>query len=133
MGNRLPNIHLINTSNQSVASNSIITKPTVLFFWTSHAESHFVASHKKVSELQIKYPEYEFIAINVNDTKINWENTLKKYKFQIGKEFHVEDFESVRKKWVITKIHRIIVLNANGTIKNGFANLFDVNFEQNLK
>jgi len=133
VGNRLPNIHLINTSNQSVASNSIITKPTVLFFWTSHAESHFVASHKKVSELQIKYPEYEFIAINVNDTKINWENTLKKYKFQIGKEFHVEDFESVRKKWVITKIHRIIVLNANGTIKNGFANLFDVNFEQNLK
>ena len=29
--------------------------------------------------------------------------------------------------------HRIIILNADGTIKNGFANLFDVNFEQNLK
>jgi hypothetical protein len=33
---------------------------------------------------------------------------------------------------VITKVHRIIILNADGTIKNGFANLFDVNFESNL-
>ena len=133
VGNTLPNINLTNTSNETVAINSIITKPTVLFFWTSHAESHFVASHKKIAELQVKYPNYEFIAVNVNDTKINWENALKKYKFQIAKEFHVEDFELVKKKWVITKIHRIIILNADGTIKNGFANLFDVNFEQNLK
>ncbi|MDP5028334.1 MAG: thioredoxin family protein [Flavobacterium sp.] len=132
VGNTLPNINLTITANETVAINSIITKPTVLFFWTSHAESHFVASHKKIAELQVKYPNYEFIAVNVNDSKINWENALKKYKFQIAKEFHVEDFELVKKKWVITKIHRIIILNADGTIKNGFANLFDVNFEQNL-
>ncbi|MBV2196350.1 MAG: hypothetical protein KUL78_07595 [Flavobacterium sp.] len=133
VGNRLPEIKLIDKSKQKVNINSIIKKPTVLFFWTSHAESHFVASHRKVNELQAKHPEYEFIAINVNDNEINWTNALKEYNFKNTKELHAVDFESIRKQWVITKIHRIIILNADGTIKNGFANLFDVNFEQHLK
>ena len=133
VGNRLPKIDLIDKSKQVIDINSYIKKPTVLFFWTSHAESHFAASHRKVTELQAKYPQYDFIAINVNDNDAKWKNALKKYNFENIQEFQAVDFESIRKKWVITKIHRIIILNADGTIKNGFANLFDVNFEQNLK
>ena len=133
VGNRLPKIELVDTVYKPLDINNVIKKPTVLFFWTSHAESHFSASHRKVMELQAKYPDYEFIAINVNDNIANWKNALKKYNFEGIKELHAVDFETIRKQWVITKIHRIIVLNADGTIKNGFANLFDVNFEQNLK
>lgn len=133
VGNRLPKIELVDNYYKKVDIYSIINKPTVLFFWTSHAESHFASSHRKVIELQAKYPEYEFIAINLNDNDANWKNAMKKYNFEGIKELHAVDFESIRKKWVITKIHRIIILNADGTIKNGFANLFDVNFEQNLK
>ncbi|MCA1965906.1 MAG: hypothetical protein LDL23_04565 [Flavobacterium sp.] len=133
VGNRLPKIELVDTVYKPIDINSVINKPTVLFFWTSHAESHFVASHRKVMELQAKYPNYEFIAINVNDNVANWKNALKKYNFESIKELHASDFEAIRKQWVITKIHRIIILNADGTIKNGFANLFDVNFEQNLE
>ena len=133
VGNRLPKIEFVNSSYQPVDINTLINKPTVLFFWTSHAESHFAASHKTVTELQSKYPNYEFIGINVNDNDANWKNALKKYNFEGIKELHAIDFETIRKQWVITKIHRIIILNADGTIKNGFANLFDVNFEQNLK
>ncbi len=133
VGNRLPTIELVNTENKPVDINTIITKPTILLFWTSHAESHFIASHKKISDLKVKYPEYDFVAVNVNDNAMNWQNSLKKYNFEGIKELHAVDFETIRKQWVITKIHRIIILNADGTIKNGFANLFDVNFEQNLK
>ena len=133
VGNRLPKIELVDTAYKPLDINTIIKKPTVLFFWTSHAESHFAASHRKVKELQTKYPDYEFIAINVNDNVTNWKNALKKYNFEGIKELHASDFETARKQWVIIKIHRIIILNADGTIKNGFANLFDVNFEQNLK
>ena len=133
VGNRLPAIELVNTENKPLDINTIITKPTILLFWTSHAESHFIASHKKISDLKVKYPEYDFVAVNVNDNAINWQNSLKKYNFEGIKELHAVDFETIRKQWVITKIHRIIILNSDGTIKNGFANLFDVNFEQNLK
>jgi hypothetical protein len=133
VGNRLPKIDLIDISKKPVEISSLINKPAVLFFWNSHAESHFAASHRKIIDLQTKFPNYEFIAVNVNDTNINWENALKKYDFEGIKELHAVDFETIRKQWVITKIHRIIILNADATIKNGFANLFDVNFEESLK
>ena len=133
VGNKLPVIKLIDSNNQAFDIRASIKKPTVLFFWTTPAESHLVTAHKKVMELKEKYPNYEFIAININDSDSKWQNALKKYNLNKIKELHSVDFEEIRKQWVITKVHRVIILNADGTIKNGFANFFDVHFEQNLE
>lgn len=133
VGNKLPKIELIDSNNQVFDLQNAIKKPTVLFFWTTPAESHIAASHKKVMDLKGKYANYDFIAININDTDSKWKNALKTHNLNAIKELHAVDFEAIREKWVITKVHRVIILNADGTIKNGFANFFDVNFEQNLK
>jgi hypothetical protein len=90
-------------------------------------------AHQKINELHKKHSNYNFIAINIDDTQPNWNDALKKYKLNSHFELHATDFEAIRNKWVITKIHRIIILNADGTIKNGFANLFDLNFENQLQ
>lgn len=132
VGNRLPNINLVDADNNPISLDKIITKPTLLYFWTTHAESHMAVAHHKIDDLKVKYPNYDFIAINIDDTQPNWNNALKKYKLNPSYELHADDFDAIRNKWVITKVHRIIILNADGTIKNGFANLFDVNFESNL-
>lgn len=133
VGNTLPKIDLVNANNELVNLKSLITKPTVLYFWTTHAESHLVIAHQKINALQEKHPNYNFIAINIDDTQPHWKDALKKYQLTSPFELHATNFEAIRNKWVITKIHRIIILNADGTIKNGFANLFDVNFDNNLK
>jgi peroxiredoxin len=132
VGNNLPKIDLVNAKNEKVNLPSLITKPTVLYFWTTHAESHMAIAHQKINVLQKQHPNYNFIAINIDDTQPNWNDALKKYQLNNHFELHATDFEAIRNKWVITKIHRIIILNADGTIKNGFANLFDVNFENQL-
>ena len=133
IGNKLPKIKLIDSNNQIFDLETSIKKPTVLYFWTTPAESHIAASHKKAKEYKTKYPNYDFIAININDADLKWKNALEKLNLNLGKELHAVDFEVIRKEWVITKVHRVIVLNADGTIKNGFANFFDVHFEENLK
>lgn len=133
VGNKLPKIKLIEENNQVFDLESSIKKPTVLFFWTTPAESHLVSAHKKALEFKKKYPNYDFIAININDADSKWRNALKKYNLNVFKEVHSTDFEEIRKQWVITKVHRVIVLNTDGTVKNGFANFFDVHFEQNLQ
>lgn len=132
VGNTLPKIDLVNAKNEKVNLPSLITKPTVLYFWTTHAESHMAIAHQKINVLQKQHPNYNFIAINIDDTQPNWNDALNKYQLNNHIELHATDFEAIRNKWVITKIHRIIILNADGTIKNGFANLFDVNFENQL-
>jgi peroxiredoxin len=133
VGNTLPKIELVNTKNEKINLTTLVSKPTVLYFWTTHAESHMAIAHQKINVLQKKYPNYHFIAINIDDTQPNWNEALKKYQLNSHFELHASDFEDIRNKWVITKIHRIIILNADGTIKNGFANLFDVNFENQLQ
>jgi hypothetical protein len=39
----------------------------------------------------------------------------------------------IKNKWAINKIHRTIILDNKGVIKNAFADIFDSQFEENLK
>lgn len=132
-GNPLPTVDFINLNGETFSSENAIKGKTVIFFWTENAESHFVTVHKKAMELKAKYPSYNFVAVNVDDNEAKWKNNLSKYKFNNVTEFRVKDFEELKQKWVITKIHRVIITNADGTINNAFVNLFDVKFVDNLK
>ena len=46
--------------------HSLINKPTVIHFWSREYKSHFKESHIKIKELKDKYPEINFISINVD-------------------------------------------------------------------
>lgn len=134
IGNQLPTIDLVNKDFEPVNLTKITNnKQTVLFFWTSQAESHLKSAHKKVNNFQKKYPNINFIAINVDDSNENWSKTCEKCDMNDITEYKSTSFAEIKKLWVITKIHRTIILNKDGSIKNGFANLFDVNFEKDLK
>lgn len=133
VGNPLPEVSLVDTNGNTVSSNTLATKNTVFFFWSENAESHLMAVHKKVLAFKTKYPNWQFVAINLNDNHADWLNILANYNFKGATELHCKDFEDLKAKWAITKIYRTIVLDKDGKIKNAFANIFDVNFEDNLK
>ena len=137
-GSIIPTIQLITPNNEIVTIKSLIkNKETIIFFWSSHAESHLKAVHQKVIELEKEFPNLNFIAVNINDTNENWIKTLKKHNLEnqipMVIQLKATDFESIKRDWVITKVHRAIILNSDGTIKNAFVNLFDMNFKNNLK
>jgi hypothetical protein len=79
-----------------------------------------------------KYPNYQYLAINL-DKDEDWKKSLTKYNFKDIKELRCVDFEDIKAKWAITKIHRTIVVNSDKSIKNAFTNIFDVKFEENLR
>jgi hypothetical protein len=131
--NPLPNATLVDLNNKIVPVKSLITKKTVLFFWTKNLESHFIAAHKRVLDFEKKYPDYDFVSICVDESQDKWKNLLKNYNFPGIREYRVENFDNLKDHWVLNKIHRTMVLNADGTINNAFVSLFDVNFESHLK
>jgi hypothetical protein len=132
-GNRLPNVVLIDKLGKSINIEDLFKSNTVIFFWTSGAKSHLEMSHKKIIELKSKYPNWNFIAINIDDTTEKWHKLLSQYTFKNTFELHALDFKDIKSKWVITKIHRAMLINKGGTIKNAFVNIFDADFENNLK
>ena len=133
VGSPLPEVNLINADNKVISSKTISKKKTVIFFWTENLVSHLVAVHKKILALKSKYPDYQFIAVNLDNNQDKWRAILSKYKFDGITELRSENFEDLKSKWAITKVHRTIVLNQYGTIRTAFTNIFDVKFEDNLK
>ncbi|WP_223845490.1 TlpA family protein disulfide reductase [Flavobacterium selenitireducens] len=132
-GSTLPEVDLVGLDGKTIASGSFTGKKTVFFCWTEKLESHFTAAHKKVMDFKMRHPEYQFVAVNVDDDPEKWAEILSQYRFPGVLETRCSDFEDVKDKWAITKIHRTIIVNADGTIRNAFANLFDVNFEKELE
>ena len=133
VGNSLPQVPLVDSNGTSVPLASLTKPNTIFFFWTQKAKSHLEAVHIKVMALKVKFPQYNFVAVNINDSEEDWKKALDKYKFKGVTELHCSDFETIKNKWAINKIHRTIVLDDEGLIKNAFTNIFDSQFEENLK
>ncbi|GGD28969.1 hypothetical protein GCM10011343_18920 [Flavobacterium orientale] len=133
VGAELPEVSLLDLNGTKISSKSILKRKSVIFFWTSNASSHITACHKKAIDFQKAYPDYQFIAINIDDNHEEWIQLLKQYKFGVVNEFRAADFDDLKSKWAINKLQRTIIIDQNGTIKNGFVNLFEVNFTNYLK
>ena len=132
VGNELPEITFVDTNKKLISSTCLAKKKTVIFFWTKNLVSHLVAAHKKIAYLKSKYPDYQFIGINLDKDQEEWNIALSKYKFDGIIELRSNDFEDIKSKWAIMKVHRAIVLNSDGKIKTAFTNIFNVDFENNL-
>jgi hypothetical protein len=132
VGNELPEITLIDKNKNLISSTCLAKKKTVIFIWTKNLVSHSIAAHKKITYLKSKYPEYQFIGINLDKNQDDWNIALSKYKFEGIIELRSNDFEDIKSKWAIMKVHRAIILNSDGKIKTAFTNIFNVDFEKNL-
>jgi peroxiredoxin len=133
VGNQLPEVNLVDKQGITISSNSIMNKKTVLFFWSKEALTHLAAAHKKVLAYKLLHPEYQYIAVNLDENQKNWIDLLANYKFDGIKEYRCANFENAKSKWAITKIHRSLILDNKGKIKDAFTNLFDIKFEDKLK
>ncbi len=132
-GNDLPHVTLIDLNGNTLNSQSVLNRKTVIFFWTENADSHLLAVHKKALDYYKSNPDYQFVAINIDEDQTKWKKVLENHRFGTINEFRAHNFEELKDKWVITKLHRTIILDETGKIHNGFVNLFDVKFGEYLK
>lgn len=132
-GNPLPNIQLLNYDEKIVDIHSLINKPTVIYFWSSNLPLLLRNSHYKANALKAKYPEVDFIAININDDDdIHWKKILQQHNFSHHSEFHFLDPNEAMKQLVINSVNKSIFVNGDGTIINPNAMLFTSEFEDEL-
>ncbi len=132
-GTKLPMVKVINSNNKTIHLSSIIKSPTVVYFWSYNSKSHFRDSHRKIKELKVKYPELNFISININNDKHNmWKRSLKQYNFPDKNEYQFVEPETAKKDLVINRIQKVMILDKNAVIADSNANMFDTYFEELL-
>jgi len=132
-GTKLPKVYVINSENRTLELSSIVTKPTIIYFWSYQKKSHFKDSHRKIYELKSKYPDLNFIAINVNNDRHDiWKRSLKQYNFPIEHEYQFIEPSTARKDLVINSINKVMIIDGNGVIADPNANMFSTRFEELL-
>lgn len=132
VGNALPKVELVDRSDKLIFSDLFANKKTVIFLWTDNLSSHMMAAHKKIMALKAKHPEYQFVGVNLDKDQMIWKSQLQKINADGIIELRSTNFEDLKANWAIMKVHRTIILDQNGKIKNAFTSLFDVNFEKEL-
>ena len=133
-GNIIPDLMLVDAEQRMVTLSSRIRKPTVLYFWSYNRNyhRHLEESHKKVKDLQSKYPEFNFIGINVNDENDKWLRHIQQHKFNADMEYRFDNARNARVSLVINDLSKTIVLDKNGKILNSHANIHRTDFESEL-
>ncbi len=133
-GYPLPAIEVINHTNETLNINTIFENPTVIYFWDNASRYHFENSHIKVKTLQEKFPNVDFISININSMHTYaWKNMILGNQFKINNEYRFADPSYAKKRLAINYIKKVLIVDSKGIILNVTADLFDPSFESLLK
>ncbi|MFK5889352.1 MAG: hypothetical protein QM486_01320 [Flavobacteriaceae bacterium] len=130
-GAKLFNFKVINTNGDKLDTAPIFkNKKTVLYFWSKNLINANNLS-RRVMYLKKRYPHLNFIGINIDNSKTTWLkspifNTLNaKNQFQLAQK-------CVMRNFVTARTPRIILLNNNAIVKNGFTVFWAENFSAEL-
>lgn len=132
-GQPIPEIRLYNKKDENIFLSTLIKKPTVIYFWTTKNKYSLVSSNKRVKELNVKYPEVHFIAINLD--AINYEKQiafLNRYDLRVHNEYRFVAPEQSKKTLAIKPINKVFLLDSKGNIVNAKGDMFNILFEKEL-
>ncbi len=133
VGNSVPSLLLVNYNNKEIELETIVNKPSVLSFWSHKYYEHFLDSHKKLKELRLKYPEVNFIIVNVDDYDLEIsKKALEKNKFPTANEFLFKTPETSKQLLAVQPITKVLILDRHKRIVNNNTNIFSVKFEEQL-
>lgn len=131
-GNTIPNIAVVNSDNVVNDLKSIIKAPTVIYFWSAKFTAQSKTLHNRAAELKSKYPEYSFIAINIDTHFKKWREIVMKRNYNTKEEFQLENITEAQKSLILKPMNKAIILDKNAVILEGKTNMFNMNFEELL-
>ncbi len=66
------------------------SKPVVVFLWSIFSTDNHRKNHKIIRDLRSKYPEVQFIGINIDaQNNFNWKRTVRKFGYDQENEFQL--------------------------------------------
>ncbi|MCF7560002.1 hypothetical protein L3X39_05075 [Sabulilitoribacter multivorans] len=132
-GSHLPDIELVNYEGEPLKINTLVNAPTSICFWSQTYYDHFRDSHKKLNELKEKYPEINFITINIDSYGLEKSKTLLlNHGFDLTDEYQFKNPKTAMDTLAIYPMTKTILIDRNKEIINSNANIFSVYFEEQL-
>ncbi|SCY14653.1 Peroxiredoxin [Nonlabens sp. Hel1_33_55] len=132
-GNPLPNFELRDINNETVMLEDKVKRLSVLYYWSIQDKNYALGVHDQVKDLQLKYPEIEFIGINIDDMDYDaWQDVIAQYDFRDSREFQIYGRSSIERELALRNSNRSMVVDRNLIIIDPNINLFYYRIETTL-
>lgn len=132
-GNTLENLAIVNFKDEKVdLDETTHNRLSVYYFWSGNQLGHLKNTRKRVNSLQKNYPRVNFVGINRDLKQSDWIRAMQAYKLDIHNQYRITNFDSVSKRLVLNSSNKAIVLNKDGTIADGFSDLYSMDLENLL-
>ena len=133
-GNPLPSLEIVSYDDKEYSLNSIITKPTIIYFWSSNSKAQYRNSHYKVNSLKKAFDYVDFVSINVNDNDDKyWKKIISNYDFSTTSEYKFKDSNKAKKILAVNYLNKAIIVDENGIILHPNVNIFKSDFSEKLE
>jgi peroxiredoxin len=132
-GNKLPDFELYTYDQNTTQLSDQVKGLSVLFYWSDKNETYALRIHKLVNGLRSKYPEINFIGINLDDPKSKtWREASSKFGFNESSEFQLVDNQSISKQLALRNENRSMLIGPELIILDPNINLFHYKIETTL-
>lgn len=98
-------------------------RKTVFYFWTANNKTHYKNMFKRVNELSISKPEFNYIGINFQTGKAEWKGIIESAGLDMKKQFRSENFEEATQKLIIYPLNKCIITD-DALIVDAFSNIY---------
>ncbi|TXD84219.1 hypothetical protein ESY86_06460 [Subsaximicrobium wynnwilliamsii] len=133
-GNKLPEIDVVDYNSNTRKLSALIKRPTVIYCWSSNFKMHYRNSHYMMRSLKARYPEMDYIAININDmNSSSWKKTLEQLEYPTENEYLFKNPNEAVQTFAIAYSHKVILVDADGILIESNANLFSPNIAESIE
>ena len=130
-GTTLKNVPIIDTKGDSIPFNEIIRKPTIIFLWSIYKSEH-KQDHELIQELRLKYPEINFVGINMDEGETAaWRIAVQKYGYNKDFEYQIGPTR-INKRFFQYYLNKLLFLDASGKVIIGDAFINSPEFESRI-
>ncbi|MFD0861894.1 TlpA family protein disulfide reductase [Sungkyunkwania multivorans] len=127
-GQKLPYVRIANAgSNITDLDKMRSDRITVYYFWSLKQKRHMKNVLRKVKKYKKQYPTVDFVGINLDGDHGAWLKGLSDYQLDGEDQLRITDYDKTSKDLVINSLNKLIVVDGQGTIVEGFANIHDLN------
>lgn len=131
-GKNLGNLPFTNIEGDTVRLQEISDKPMVTYHWSMYSKDHFYWQQNIINKLRSKYPEVNFIGINIDEgVKGTWAQIVEKESEFPQFEFHLT-FSEVNRELLNPYLNKLFFIDENGIIIQGSSQLNSPTFEREI-
>jgi len=118
-GKNIGHLKLLNAKGDTTTLGTISRKPIITYHWSLSSQGHHKWEDKIIEDLRFKYPEINFIGINIDKDQFDiWQERINGKLFNPDFEYKLEMIR-VKEKLLKNYLNKLLFIKPDGTIIRG--------------